>query len=104
MGYRAPISEDVHERVQLYMVGKTGNHNEVYEDGAKMIIDSEGNSRDLHELMFKEPGEEYEWFSRAKEYAENNDEDIGQVLNKIIVDVLEEDGSAKIKFKGKMKL
>ena len=104
MGYRAPISDEVHKRVQLYMVGQTGNNNEVYEDGARMLIDSSGEPRDMYNMMFDQPGEVYDWVSRVKKYANDNDVDEGEVLEAIITNVIDEDGSAELKFKGKMGL
>lgn len=104
MAYRPPISEDVHERVQLYMVGNTGNYNTVYEDGVKMIIDSNGEPRNVYTMLFETPGDEYEWLYRVKKYAKNNDMDEGEVLESIITNAIEDDGSPRLKFKGKMGL
>ena len=90
MTYRPLISDSVHERVQLYMVGKNGSANKVYEDAMRSTISKEG---DMHE-----------WRGRGQQYADSQDKEPAEVLDDIITSVIDEDGEPNIKFKGPMDL
>lgn len=90
MTYRPSIDSEVHERVQLHMIGKDGSANEIYMDAVKACID--------------EDGEEHEWFKRLQSYAEENDEEIGDVLDKIVTMVMDESGEPEVRFKSSIGL
>jgi len=90
MTYRPSISSEIDERVDLYMAGKTGNKNEVYERAIKLIID--------------ENGKEHEWLPLLIAYSENTDQDIPDVLNQIIKEIIDDDGEPNIQFKERLDL
>jgi hypothetical protein len=104
MTYRPSISEDVDRRVDLHMVGKQGNKNEVYERAIKLMLDGDGDEQELAALMIDGEGEPEQWLKYLRAYADSKDKDPSKVLNAIITQVLDPDGEANVQFKGRLKL
>jgi hypothetical protein len=104
MTYRPLIHNSVHERVQLYMIGKDGSPNQVYNNAAKMAIDEEGNRTDIYSMMYNADADQYEWYRRLKIYADENDKDLGDVLDNIVTTVMDEDGEPELQFKSSIGL
>lgn len=104
MSYRPLISSEVDERVDRYMVGKQGNKNEVYERAIQLLIDSDGDERELGELMVDDDGQDEDWLVYLRRYCDEQDADMDEVLNHILTTILDEDGEGNIQFKGKLDL
>lgn len=67
------------------MVGKDGNDKDLYEYGIQLLINEDGEAR--------------EWENRVQQYAEENDVDEAEVLNKVITAAIDSDGEPDLKFK-----
>lgn len=67
------------------MVGESGNPKEWYEEGV--------------EILLQEEGEKQEWLGRVEEYAEENDIDKVEVLNKVVTAAIDDEGEPNLKFK-----
>lgn len=102
--YRPSISPMVDERVDMYMVGRSGNKKDVYERAVKAIIDSGGNERLLGELVVDSDGHDEEWLIRLNQYCDKHNADRVEVMNQIFSTVIDEDGDANIQFKKRLDL
>jgi|APHM01.1.fsa_nt_gi hypothetical protein len=99
MSYRPLIDEEIDERAQLYMIGKTGDRNELYENAIKAMIDENGNSRDVYNMLYQLDETEYNWPKRLQSYVENKETSMGEVLELLITTVIDENGEAVITYK-----
>jgi len=90
MTYRPRIPDDVHERVEMYTVGKRINENRIYIEAVKILYDEEGS--------------EEEWVGKLREYCDRHDEDISDVLNSLMESIFDNKGEADIQFKERLDL
>lgn len=90
MTYRPLIDPEVDERAGLYTARETGPKKDLYEEGVKLMLDSQGYK--------------YDWLRLIDEYAEDKDMTRLEVLNLIIPQVIDEEGEASIQFKEKLGL
>lgn len=90
MTYRPRIPDSVHERVERHTIGKRKHDNEPYITGIKLLINEEG--------------EKGEWVKTLNKYCDEHNLDGFTVLNKIITQVIDEDGEANIKYKERLDL
>jgi hypothetical protein len=72
------------------MAGRTGNQKDLYERGILILLEEKGDKQD--------------WFERVEQYAEDNDMDEAEVLNRIVTAAIDEDGDASVAYKGKLGL
>lgn len=86
------------------MVDKDGSPNKVYNNAAKMAIDENGDRRDIYDMMYTDDKKDYEWYKRLRAYADENDEDIGETLNKLVTTVIDENGEPELRFKSSIGL
>lgn len=93
------------------MVGKDGTANMIYNNAVKMAIDEDGNRKDMYEMMYRNKEgkhdaevKEYEWYRRLKAYADENDENLGDVLDNIVTTVMDESGEPEVRFKSSIGL
>lgn len=104
MGYRPSISKNVDKRATLFNLERDGSKNEIYEQAVKLMLDEDGNEKDLSKIMTDEDGEYEEWFLVLREYVQETDQEMSEVLNQIITSVLDSDGEANVQFKEKLSL
>lgn len=90
MAHRPRIPDDIHERVEKYLIGEPQTPNKVYIRSVCMMIDEDGN--------------EGEWVGLVQEYSDKHDVTPEEVLTLICEEVFEEDGEASIQFKQKLGL
>lgn len=90
MTYRPSIPEDVDERVDYFLAGKSAHKNETYTRAIKVLIDEDGNERDM--------------FERMERFIDDEDISVPEALDYIVSQVIDEDGEPNLEFRKRLEL
>jgi len=104
MKYRPSIFREVDERVALYVAGKQGAKNDVYETAVKMMLDTKGNERPGVAFMQTQIKSNKQWVQLLYEYCDETEQNPEDVMNEVMTQLFDEDGEVNIKFKERLGL
>lgn len=87
---RPSMDKELYNHVKRYCVGKSDTIKSIVEQGAMVVVSEQGEVR--------------EGWRRLTEFAESKDAARYEVINHVLVQIIDEDGDADIKFKERLSL
>lgn len=90
MAYRPRIPDNVDRRVDYYLAGKHQNKNQLYIEAIKTMYSKDGDRRI--------------WIDLIQDYCEENDREVGEVLDNIIEQIFDDSANPDIKYKARLGL